>query len=181
MYSHHSSIWHNLATLLCVLYAMSTQFCTTSLQRVWSLISHSRICEHDLTVTLTLLCTCTHCVNVTVCIEDQSNGDKHDVCTSYGTCGYHIHTHTHTPSQTLYLSNDGAHYTHIQTHVHCMQGVNLFSAHTLAFSSIELPVCIFKLTMILFSISVWDYIHASCNMRLTTPCETMLSQFFKPS
>ena len=25
------------------------------------------------------------------------------------------------------------------------------------------------------------YIHASCNMRLTTPCETMLSQFFKPS
>ena len=31
-----------------------------------------------------------------VCIEDQSNGDKHNVCTSYGTCGYHIHTHTHT-------------------------------------------------------------------------------------
>ena len=23
------------------------------------------------------------------------------------------------------------------------------------------------------------YIHASCNMKLTTPCETMLSQFFK--
>ena len=45
---------------------MSTQFYTTSLQLVWSLISHSRVCEHDLTVTLTLLCTCTHCVNVTV-------------------------------------------------------------------------------------------------------------------
>ena len=23
-----------------------------------------------------------------VCIEDQSYGDKHDVCTSYGACGY---------------------------------------------------------------------------------------------
>ena len=119
--------------------------------------------------------------------------------------------HTHTPWQTLYLSKHGAHYTHthIQTHVHCMQGVNLFSAHTLAFSSIELLVCMFRRTLILFSISVWDgafvlvmccfllfyiidnfcmwsyrvtgslYIHVSCNMRLTTPCETMLSQFFK--
>ena len=28
------------------------------------------------------------CHDVCVCIEDQSNGDRHDVCTSYGTCSY---------------------------------------------------------------------------------------------
>ena len=28
------------------------------------------------------------CMCASVCIEDQSNGDKHDVCTSYGTCSY---------------------------------------------------------------------------------------------
>ena len=69
--------------------------------------------------------------------------------------GHAATTYTHTLWQTLYLSNDGAHYIHIQTHVDCMQGVNLFSAHTLAFSSIELLVCMFKRTLILFSISVW--------------------------
>ena len=132
---------------------------------------------------------------------------QHNVCTSYATCGYHIHTH-HGKHYTC-LNMVHTIHTHIQTHVHCMQGVNLFSAHTLAFSSIELLVCMFKRTLILFSISVWDrafvlvmccsllfyiidnfcmwsyfvtgslYIHESCNMRLTTPCETMLSQFFK--
>ena len=45
--------------------------------------------------------------------------------------------------------------THIQTHVHSMQGVNLFSAHTLAFNSSKLLVCMFKRTLVLFSISVW--------------------------
>ena len=34
------------------------------------------------------------CKVASVCIENQSNGDKHDVCTLYGTCGYHIqYTH----------------------------------------------------------------------------------------
>ena len=115
MYSHHSSIWHNLATLLCVLYAMSTQFCTTSLQRVWSLIFHSRICEYDLTVTLTLLCTCTHCVNVTVfssCMwSSHVTGFSVDGPIQWGQtrCMYIVWDmrlpHTHTPWQTLNLSN----------------------------------------------------------------------------
>ena len=110
-------------------YAMSTQFCTTSLQRVWSLICHSRICEHDLTVTLTLLCTCTHCVNVTVfssCMwSSHVTGFSVDPsltahrlqcmyrgpiqwgqtrCTSMyivWSCGYHIHTHTHTVANII--------------------------------------------------------------------------------
>ena len=73
-----------------------------------------------------------------------------------GTNTMHVHrmehaasTYTQKPWQTLYLC------THIQTHVHSMQGVNLFSAHTLAFNSSKLLVCMFKRTLVLFSISVW--------------------------
>ena len=64
-------------------------------------------------------------------------------------------THTHRGKHYTCLNMVHTIHTHIQTHVHCMQGVNLFSAHTLAFSSIELLVCMFKRTLVLFSISVW--------------------------
>ena len=113
-------------------------------------------------------------------------------------------------------------HTHRGKHYTCLNMVHTIHTHTnsctlharcelvlCTFSSIELLVCMFKRTLILFSISVWDwafvlvmccsllfyiidnfcmwsylvtgslYIHVSCNMRLTTPCETMLSQFFK--
>ena len=70
--------------------------------------------------------------------------------------GHATTTYTHTVANII-PSNDGAHYTHTyKLMLHCMQGVNLFSAHTLASSFIELLVCMFKRTLILFSISVWD-------------------------
>ena len=69
--------------------------------------------------------------------------------------GYAATTYTHTHRGKHCTCLMMVHTIHIQTHVHCMQGVNLFSAHTLEFSSIELLVCMFKRTLVLFSISVW--------------------------
>ena len=66
-------------------------------------------------------------------------------------CAQHTQTLTHNT-----LSNDGTHFT--QTYVHCIQGLNLFYAHALAFYSIELLVCLFAIEghckLILLSISV---------------------------
>ena len=54
------------------------------------------------------------------------------------------------------------HTIHTQTHVHVHCNarsvpLNLFSAHDLAFYSIELLVCMFKRPLIVFSISDWDW------------------------
>ena len=58
-----------------------------------------------------------------VCIEDQSNGDKHNVCTLYGTCGYihmylravnrepatwELHMHEESPKEYSYLHNNAS-------------------------------------------------------------------------
>ena len=71
VYPHHPFPFGiTLDKPLFVLYAMPTQLLYQSCKEFGPLflttLRSNRVCKHDLTVTLTLLCTLTHCVNETI-------------------------------------------------------------------------------------------------------------------